>query len=227
MTERKGFSSNEGSNKLVEKYLKEVDEDEESGKYNWIFGLKQEKSGDWIINLRRRARKKTFYFVRDILLLTSIVENALFSPPICLTNFSTHVPIINLRFSKASLMKHRHQSLCRIQWQCFPFEIAIMRTYVKHAMNPHPVLSFDTYFDSSILFSLVERRSNPLWSLSEFWFFVDGERPNIWPSVSVSRSWKRGCICSLKHDCCFFSFSIGRDNRGERVERERGKNQHR
>ena len=37
MTDRKGLSNNEGTNTLVEKYLKEVDEDEDSGKWNWIF----------------------------------------------------------------------------------------------------------------------------------------------------------------------------------------------
>ncbi len=37
MTDRKGSTATEGTNKLVEKYLKEVDDDEDSGKPKEFF----------------------------------------------------------------------------------------------------------------------------------------------------------------------------------------------
>jgi hypothetical protein len=53
MTDRKGSTTTEGTNKLVEKYLKEVDDDEDSGKPKGFFLIrrKKDKATYLIVNL--------------------------------------------------------------------------------------------------------------------------------------------------------------------------------
>ncbi len=88
MTDKKSSTTTEGTNKSVEKYLKEVDDEEDSGRSNEVFFFffdqrNEDKTSPLIANLilwlSKRETKITFNYVIDII-LTSIEENFFFLP---------------------------------------------------------------------------------------------------------------------------------------------------